>query len=134
MTSLHSLNVQMNDDRRAGQTRGECGRHSSRHFHKDHVSGVLHERRKRALRSFSSSRRFALNCRGNGELLPAIPGNLFFNLSDARNRLRWQALTDLARVRCHLKSLSSVLVQWMKIYLQVRTKNWESPPKFRRAI
>lgn len=93
--TLHPLNVQMNDDRRAGQARGECGRHSSRHIDKDHVYQRV-------------SLPLAGNWAARTVLFGGFAARFFFHFVNARNRLCWQALADLSRVRCHNQSLSCV--------------------------
>ena len=117
MAALHPLHGQMNDDRRAGQARWGCGRHSSAHWQRNHIP-----------------QRFILpltlgNCRAACAPSARRPAFQFLN---AHLHVSRQAVRNA--LHRHLKSLLCVLMCWIKQCQQVRTKFWESSPIFRRAI
>ncbi len=100
MTPL-SFSAQTNDDRRAGQARGDCGRHMLGHPKSDYVSG-----RPILLLDRDSAGDLPLS-RATSQALRFNSARLGLYHLNARSQFRWQAFADMARFRFHLNSLRS---------------------------
>lgn len=97
-----SFSAQTNDDRRAGQARGDCGRHMLGHFKPDYVSGrpiLLLDRDSAG--SLPLSRATSQALRFNSARLG------FLNFLDSRKRLGWQAFAYVNKHQIRLSCSAS---------------------------